>query len=147
MKTSFPTNLLSGTDMDSIQKLYSDIEKIKKHHRSNSATYNAQEVCTQVADLFARNNRHLESLARSFSDYWMNTYILNSSNMEEEPTQDSIAKLAAFQSILEGNAEFTECLTQEDWKELCSLTNMEAEDIPIESLNDMMMIFVDRQAL
>ena len=133
--------------MDSIQKLYSDIEKIKKHHRSNSATYNAQEVCSQVADLFTRNNRHLESLALSFSDYWMNTYILTSSNMEEEPTQDSIAKLAAFQSILEGNAEFTECLTQEDWKELCSLTNMEAEDIPIESLNDMMMIFVDRQAL
>ena len=67
--------------------------------------------------------------------------------MEEEPTQDHIAKLAAFQSILEGSAEFTECLTQEDWKELCSLTNMEAEDIPIETLNDMMMIFVDRQAL
>ena len=133
--------------MDSIQKLYSDIEKIKKHGRANSSGYKGQEVSSQVADLFTRNNRHLESLASSFSDYWMNTYILTSSNMEEEPTQDSIAKLAAFQSILEGSAEFTECLTQEDWKELCSLTNMEAEDIPIETLNDMMMIFVDRQAL
>ena len=133
--------------MDSIQKLYSDIEKIKKHHRSNSATYNAQEVCSQVTELFTRNNRNLESLARSFSEYWMNTYILGSENVPEEPTQDSIAKLAAFQSVIEGSTEFTECLSQEDWNELCSLTNMEAEDIPIETLNDMMMIFVDRQAL
>ncbi|MBO4319103.1 MAG: hypothetical protein J5857_01380 [Treponema sp.] len=133
--------------MDSIQKLYSDIEKIKKHNRANSASCNGQEVCSQVADLFTRTNRHLECLSRSFAEYWLNTYILNSEDINEEPTQEHVAKLAAFQSLLEGSTDFTECLTQEDWNELCSLTNMEAEDLPIETLNDMMMIFVDRQAL
>lgn len=133
--------------MDSIQKLYSDIEKIKKHERANSASYNAQNVCNQAAELFTRNNHHMESLARSFSEYWLNKYILTSAGIDDEPTQEHIAKLAAFQSVIDGSTDCTECLVQEDWNELCSLTNMEAEDIPIETLNDMMMIFVDRQAL
>ena len=136
-----------GIEMDSIQKLYSDVEKIKKHYRQeNPHNYDGVKVCEQVREMFCRTNPALSSLAGSFADYWISTYIINSTSPADEPKQESVQILAAMQSILEGSDEFTECLSQDDWKELCSLTNYEAEDLPIDALNDMMTIFVDKQA-
>lgn len=134
--------------MDSIQKLYSDVEKIKKHVRSEKgSSYDGLDVASQIKSLLARTNPQLSSLAESFADYWTNTYIRPSANPADEPTRENVDRLAAMQSLLEGSVEFTECLSKSDWKELCALTNYEAEDLPIDTLNSMMSIFVDKQAL
>ena len=48
---------------------------------------------------------------------------------------------------VEDSWQFTECFTQEDWKQLCQLTNYEAEDLPLELLSSLMKNFVDNQAV
>jgi len=131
--------------MDSIQKFYSDAEKIKKHERQQGG--DSSKVVSQIKNLFIRNFRGMESLATSFADYWDEAYIRNSQTPAEEPTKENLDRLVAMMSVLEGSTEFTDCLVDSDWKRLCSLTNIEAEDLPIETLNDLMMIFVDKKAL
>lgn len=131
--------------MDNIQKFCSDIEKIKKHGRQNGSA--AQDVVSEIKSLFIRNFRSLESLAGSFFDYWNEEYVRASGNPGDEPSKENVDRLAAMFSLLEGSVEFTDCLTDSDWKQLCSLTNMESEDLPMDTLNDLMMIFVDKKAL
>jgi hypothetical protein len=58
----------------------------------------------------------------------------------------SIDKIGAMQSLLELDLEETKALSDNDWKELCSLTNYEAEDLPLDLLNDLMSIFLEKQA-
>ena len=89
----------------------------------------------------------MTSLASSFADYWQKTYIDTSSQREEEPTRENIDRLAAMQSLLDGETFATEILNAKDWKELSSLVNFEAEDISMDMLEKIMMIFVDKQAL
>lgn len=136
--------------MDNIQKFFSDIDKIKKHYRAeHSSNFNAEEMCNQIADFFVSSNRDVSDLAGSFADYWMNTYILSSPDMANEPSADSVSKLGAMQALLEGSTDEQDisCLEKSDWKALCELVNLEAEDIPLELLNTLMMLFVDKQAL
>lgn len=134
--------------MDDIQKFYSDVEKIKKHYRANNGgNYDGAAVCNEICDFFARNNSSLGGLGNAFAGYWMDTYINNSTNLHEEPSAENVDRLAAMQSLLDGSTDYTECLSDSDWHELCSLTNYEAEDLPIEVLNDLMAIFVDKRAL
>ncbi|MBO5607067.1 MAG: hypothetical protein J5930_04155 [Treponema sp.] len=134
--------------MDSIQKLYSDAEKIKKHERADHPSdYSGLRVCSRLGECFVRSHPGVESLASSFVDYWIHTYIDVSESINEEPVTENIDKLAAMSSVLDGSSEFTECLTTEDWKELCSLTTFEAEDVDIDALNGLMSLFVEKQAL
>lgn len=131
--------------MDSIQKFCSDVEKIKKHGRQQNESLS--NVVSQIKNLFVRNFRGTESLAASYADYWDETYIRGSQTPADEPTKENVDRLLAMLSLLEGSVEFTDCLDDSDWKQLCALTNMEAEELPIETLNDLMMIFVDKKAL
>ncbi len=133
--------------MDNTQKLFSDIQKIKKHYRSDNPVYDGKKVCVQIQNLFSSSNRNLKQLADAFSDYWMNKYILVSANPENEPSDEHIAILGAMQSLIDNDISSTGALSDEDWKELCQITNCEAEEIPIETLNSMMMIFLDKQAM
>ena len=136
--------------MDLIQKFSSDVEKIKKHYRAEHQTYNGEEVCNQVAAFFEQQNRDVASLAHSYASYWKEAYILPSQNMEEEPTREHIDLLAGMMALLldvEDSWQFTECFTQQDWKQLCQLTNYEAEDLPLELLSSLMKNFVDNQAV
>lgn len=133
--------------MDNIQKFFSDVQKIKKHYRSENPVYDGKKVCIQIQNLFSNSNRNLKSLADAFSDYWMNKYILNSNQPENEPTEEHIKILGAMQALIENDIFSTEALSKDDWKELCQITNCEAEEIPIETLNSMMMIFLDKQAM
>ena len=64
-----------------------------------------------------------------------------------EPSEENLARLAAMQSLLEGETEGTECLTDDDWHELCELVNEDAAELPLDALNNMMAIFVDKQSL
>ena len=77
----------------------------------------------------------------------MNKYILNSSQLENEPTEEHVKILGAMQALIDNDVSSTEVLSNDDWKELCQITNCEAEEIPIETLNSMMMIFLDKQAM
>ena len=136
--------------MDIVQKFLSDIEKSKKYDRANhNNSYSGQRVSLEVKNLFINNNRGMESLASSFADYWYDTYISNSIDINNEPTEEHSQKLAGMLCLLQTQVtdEDIQCLTKQDLKELCSLTNMEAEDIPIDTLNNLMMIFVSKQAL
>ena len=133
--------------MDAIQKFCSDVEKIKKSVRSQNPVYDLDKACQQIKNLFVRNNRGMESLAQSFADYWENTYIKAASNSDGQPDKENLDRLVAMLSLMSGSTEFTDILSDDDWKELCSLTNMEAEDLPLDTLNDMMSIFVDKKAL
>ena len=132
--------------MDSIQKFVSDIEKIKKRERAGGS-YSGEKAGREVQSLFDRNNKMLGEVSHSISDYWLNTYILASENLSEEPSEKSIQKIAAMQALLDGDDELTGALDKSDWKSLCQIVNVEAEDIPLDSLNSLMSLFVDHQAL
>ena len=132
--------------MDSIQKLNSDILKAKKHHLAeNNGAINLQKLCDEIIKLFVSSNRGIEGLARSFADYWANKYVL--SNPDGELSEKSINVLLSIQALFENEVSLTDSLDAEDWKELCELTNYEAEDLPLEFLNNLMIIFVDRKSL
>ena len=134
--------------MDDIQKFLADVEKIKKHERAdNGGRYDGGRVCRKISELFISNNRSLGELGASFSDYWMQTYVSHSNDPANEPSAANLDKLAAFQSLLDGDADGTSCLTNADFKELCDLVNYEAEDLPLDTLNQLMTIFVDKRAL
>ena len=75
----------------------------------------------------------------------MDTYILGSPDQESLPTSENLDTLAAMQSLLDNDGQQINTLSDKDLKELCQIVNMEAEDIPIDVLNSLMMIFVDRQ--
>ena len=123
--------------MTDLQKFFADAERIKKHD-------NAIE---SIISLFVSNNRGMGTLPDSFADYWKKTYIDTSSAPESEPSKENIDRLGAMQSLLDGEQDFTEMLTISDWKELSALVNYEAEDIPMNILEKMMMIFVEKKAL
>ncbi|MCR5217265.1 hypothetical protein [Treponema sp.] len=131
--------------MDSIQKFTSDIEKIKKFNRAQGGRYNGEKVCQEAAELLARSNPSIKELAMAAGDYWMQTYILSSPDLENEPSGANIDKLAAIHALLQGDDQ-TDALEEGDWKELCSIVNAEAEDLPMDLLNELMSIFLDHQA-
>ncbi|MCR5764243.1 MAG: hypothetical protein K6G00_12760 [Treponema sp.] len=132
--------------MDSIQKLFSDIEKIKKHYRAeHNNNYDGQKICEQIKDLFTKTNRSMPTVAQSFANHWYDTYILNSADLQNEPSNDNMTRIAALQSIIDGEPENTDLLTDEDWKSLCETVNAEAEDIPIDTLNSLMSIFLEKK--
>ena len=133
-------------NMDNISKFYADAQRIKKHYRAEHSSYDGGEVCGKIKELFGRNNGHVKSLALSYADYWYDTYIMNSEEMENEPTEQHLQVLGSIQALIDNDPEQITELTQEDWKELCDLTNYEADDLPLEFLNDIMIIFVDHQA-
>ena len=133
--------------MDSTQKLISDIEKIKKHYRAqHNGEYDGEKACSQIKELFARSNPTLHSVAQSFAEYWYDTYIANSADIHEEPSQDNISRLAAMQSILDEDTEYTDLLSNDDWQFMCQTVSAEAEDLPIETLNSLMSLFLDKKA-
>jgi hypothetical protein len=70
----------------------------------------------------------------------------NKNEKNISPSDISIDKIGAMQSLLELDLEETKALSDNDWKELCSLTNYEAEDLPLDLLNDLMSIFLEKQA-
>ena len=133
--------------MTDLQKFFADADRIKKHERAdNGGSYDAVRATEKIIALFVSNNPNMGTLPDSFADYWKKTYIDSSANLENEPTSENLDKLGAMQSLLDGETFSTECLSNDDWKELCSLSNFEAEDLPMEALEKMMMIFVDKQA-
>ena len=138
---------LYNLTMDSIQKFESDIAKTKKHERAAGSVYDGEKTCRKICQLFERNNPDCQALAVSWANYWMEKYILPSQELNEEPTEKNTAIIVAMQALMDNEVSLTDALSQEDWKELCSLTNYESEEMDMDKLNDLMIIFVDKNAL
>ena len=60
--------------------------------------------------------------------------------------EENLNKLAAILAFLDNSDELQEVLTEEDWKEIGELVNDEAEDLPIDILQDLMKILVEKGA-
>ena len=48
---------------------------------------------------------------------------------------------------MEGTRQLEDKLSAEDWSELCETVKYEAQDMPIDMLNDMMAVFLEKGAL
>lgn len=133
--------------MTDIGKFLSDIQRIKKHDRQNNGgnpDYN--RIFRDLNSLFLRSTSCPADLARSVFEYWENEYIFNSQNQKEEPSEEKSQKLAAMLAFLEDSDEFQSVLTQKDWQELRDLVNYEAEDLPVDVLQSLMRVLVEKGA-
>lgn len=133
--------------MTDIGKFLSDIQRIKKHDRQNhSGNPDYNRIFRDLNSLFLRSTSCPADLARSVFEYWENEYIFNSQNQKEEPSEENSQKLAAMLAFLEDSDEFQNLLTQKDWQELRDLVNYEAEDLPVDILQSLMRVLVEKGA-
>lgn len=133
--------------MTDIGKFLSNIQKIKKHDRqNNSGNPDYNRIFRELNSLFLRSTSCPADLARSVFEYWENEYIFNSQNQKEEPSEENSQKLAAMLAFLEDSDEFQSVLTQKDWQELGDLVNYEAEDLPVDILQSLMRVLVEKGA-
>ena len=133
--------------MTDIGKFLSDIQRINKHDRQNhSGNPDYNRIFRDLNSLFLRSTSCPADLARSVFEYWENEYIFNSQNQKEEPSEENSQKLAAMLAFLEDSDEFQNLLTQKDWQELGDLVNYEAEDLPVDVLQSLMRVLVEKGA-
>ena len=78
------------------------------------------------------------------ASYWKTTYIDTSNEQKNEPTQEHLDVLCGFLSFLENSDENFDLISNSDWKELSELVNCEAETLPIEILQQLMSILVEK---
>ena len=133
--------------MTDIGKFLSNIQRIKKNDRqNNSGNPDYNRIFRELNSLFLRSTSCPADLARSVFEYWENEYIFNSQNQKEEPSEENSQKLAAMLAFLEDSDEFQSVLTQKDWQELGDLVNYEAEDLPVDILQSLMRVLVEKGA-
>lgn len=133
--------------MTDISKFLSDIEKIKKHDRQNNGgNPDYEHIHEDLRKLFGRTSSCPSSLTNSIFEYWENQYIFNSANKKEEPSEENKNRLAAMLAFLENSDEFEDLLVDQDWQELGDLVGYEAEDLPVDQLQDLMKILVSHGA-
>lgn len=133
--------------MTDIGKFLSDVERIKKHDRQNNGNkpdYN--RIARDLRNLFERSTSCPGELAGSIYEYWENKYVFNSPNLAEEPDTDNLNKLGAFLGFLDNSDEDQDLISDEDWQELGQLVNYEAEDLPVDILQELMMMLVNHGA-
>ena len=130
-------------------KFLADIQRIKKRVRGeNGGKYDGRKVCTQVAALFVNSNRNMAELARSVSDYWLNSYIFSSSDLENEPSQENLDRIVLFQNFLDGfEDEDYSLFSKDDWENLRDFCNDEAENLDLDTLQNLMSIILNNGAL
>ena len=133
--------------MTDIGKFLSDVEKLKKHDRQNNGgkpDYN--RIADDLRRLFERSTSCPGELPGSIYEYWENTYIFNGADLTYEPSADNAAKLGAFLAFLDNSDEDRDLITTDDWQELGRLVNYEAEDLPVDILQELMMVLVSKGA-
>ena len=67
-------------------------------------------------------------------------------NQTAEPSEDNLNHLAAFLAFLGNSDELDSCIVDKDWEELADAVKYEAEDLPIDILQDLMSILVSHGA-
>ena len=130
--------------MTDIQKFSSDVKKIIKMNRFQDGSLNLEDTCEKIIGQFERASSVPASLSGSVASYWKTTYIDTSNEQENEPTQEHLDVLCGFLSFLETSDENFDLISNSDWKELSELVNCEAETLPIEILQQLMSILVEK---
>ena len=130
--------------MTDIQKFSSDVKKIIKMNRFQDGSLNLEDTCEKIIQPFERASSVPASLSGSVASYWKTTYIDTSNEQENEPTQEHLDVLCGFLSFLENSDENFDLISNSDWKELSELVNCEAETLPIEILQQLMSILVEK---
>lgn len=130
--------------MTDIQKFSSDVKKIIKMNRFQDGSLNLEDTCEKIIEQFERASSVPASLSGSVASYWKTTYIDTSNEQENEPTQEHLDVLYGFLSFLENSDENFDLISNSDWKELSELVNCEAETLPIEILQQLMSILVEK---
>lgn len=130
--------------MTDIQKFSSDVKKIIKMNRFQDGSLNLEDTCEKIIQQFERASSVPASLSGSVASYWKTTYIDTSNEQENEPTQEHLDVLCGFLSFLENSDENFDLISDSDWKELSELVNCEAETLPIEILQQLMSILVEK---
>lgn len=134
--------------MTDIQKFRADVQRLVKHSRAdNNGRYNAEKTCNDIIELFLRETTVPGALPQSCAEYWKRTYIDESASPENEPTAENVDRLGAILSFLENSGEDEELLTDDDWRMLGELVNYEAEDLPLDILQSLMGVIVQKGAL
>ena len=130
-------------------KFLADIQRIKKHVRAeNGGNYDGRKVCEQIAALFVNSNRNMADLARSVSDYWLNSYIFASGDLKNEPSQENLDRIVLFQNFLDGfEDEDYSLFSDGDWENLRDFCNDEAENLDLDTLQNLMSIILNNGAL
>ncbi len=100
-----------------------------------------------MASLFCSYNKDLGSLPESIAEYWLATYILPSSQVQEEPSREHQEWLADVLEFLAGERGEFRSITMEDWAALRDLVGYEAEDLPLEVLQPLMGTLLERGVL
>jgi hypothetical protein len=133
--------------MTDVGKFLSDVEKLKKHSRQNGiGGYMA--IQSDLRKLFEHTASCPMGLPGSLFEYWEKTYIFADSSMDltYEPEAERLGKLGAMLAFLDNSDEDQELLSSEDWQEIGRLVNFEAEDLPINTLQEMMSVLVSKGA-
>ena len=130
--------------MTDIQKFSSDVKKIIKMNRFQDGSLNLEDTCEKIIQQFERASSVPASLSGSVASYWKTTYIDTSNKQENEPTQEHLDVLCGFLSFLENSDENFDLISNSDWEELSELVNCEAETLPIEILQQLMSILVEK---
>ena len=133
--------------MTDIGKFLSDVEKIKKYARNNKPGFSGyNDIRDDIRNLFERASSCSMGLPGSIYEYWENTYVFNSPDLTYEPGDENIGKLAAMLAFLNNSDEDQDLISSEDWQELGRLVNYEAEDLPVDILQELMMVLVSKGA-
>lgn len=133
--------------MTDIGKFLSDVEKIKKHARNNKPGFSGyNDIRDELRNLFERATSCPMGLPGSIYEYWENTYVFNSTDLMYEPSDENTGKLAAMLAFLNNSDEDQDLISDEDWQEIGRLVNYEAEDLPVNILQELMMVLVSKGA-
>ncbi len=134
--------------MTDIHKFKADVRRVLKHVRAdNNGRYDSVRACKDIVELFIRSTSVQGELPNSLAEYWQRTYIDESKNPSEEPSEQNINRLGAILSFLENTDEDEEFLSESDWQMLGELVNYEAGDLPIEVLQNLMSKIVEKGAI
>lgn len=131
------------------EKFNSDIRKTMKFDRANNGGhYDGKRACAQMVGLLERFCPNAKNLARQIGDFWLDSYILHSSDVQNEPSEENIQKLIAFFAFLSGGDDsLLDALSSSDFENLRDFVDGEAENLDLESLQNMMSVILERGAL
>lgn len=133
--------------MTDIAKFLTDAKKILKFDRqNNSGKSDFDRIENNLRSLFDRSTSCPGQLPNTVFAYWVSEYVATSADMKAEPSDENLDRLAAMLAFLENSDEGQEVLTDDDWQEIGELVNDEAEDLPINVLQDLMSILVSKGA-
>lgn len=133
--------------MTNMDKFYADVQKIKKYDRANNAKYDGIRASKSVASLFETRTRSFGDLGISISQYWMQHYIENTKEPDNEPTDAHVQWLMTVLSYFDGELDSEHDLPKKDWKAISEFINYEAETLPINILTELMGVLVEKKVL